>query len=134
MKHAPSVLGILFCILLLVFSTPAVYAAREGLTLWWTVVFPALFPFFVCTALLQKSGMLYSAVGGGTRKARSHQKTRYAVPVLLLSAVSGYPGAAKLCALLYEDHAISFSEAERLTVTCNLCSPMFLLGALCTGM
>lgn len=133
MRHIPSLFGLLFSMLLLLFSAPATAAAREGLSLWWTVVLPTLFPFFVCASLLQQSGALERMAKALIIKKGAGRSSGYALPVFLLSAASGYPAAAKLCAGLLQAGAVTPQEAERLATACNLCSPMFLLGALSLG-
>lgn len=51
-----------FIILIIIFSHTAVSAANKGMQLWLNVVFPSLFPFFVASQLLNKTGMI-KAIG-----------------------------------------------------------------------
>ena len=51
-----SIISLLLCIFLVIFYRPAMAAARNGFELWATSVMPALFPFMVCTAIIQRLG------------------------------------------------------------------------------
>lgn len=51
-----AIIALLLCLLLVCFYRPAMLAARDGFDLWLEVVMPALFPFMVCTSILQRSG------------------------------------------------------------------------------
>ena len=104
------------CVLLLACSREALDSASEALSLWWTRVLPALFPFYVLTSLMNRFGLLDSL------QKRLHSPF---LPCFLLGAVAGYPTGARICRMLgREDYA----------VCCNLCSPMFLLGVVAVGM
>lgn len=50
-----------FILLLIIFSNTAVESAAKGLNLWLSIVFPSLFPFFVASEVLNKSGFMKSA-------------------------------------------------------------------------
>ncbi len=132
MKRMIAVLAFGVCILLLLFSGPVMDAAQDGLTLWWKVVLPTLFPFFVCATLIERSGALASLSRLFAPLSKLLRVSPYALPVLLLGGMAGYPSGARLTGMLQSE--ISSAEADRLGTVCNLCSPMFLLGALCTGM
>ncbi len=49
---------ILFIISLILFSKTAVSSALKGINLWFNVVFPSLFPFFVATEILNRTGIV----------------------------------------------------------------------------
>lgn len=104
------------CILLLTCSQAALGSASEALSLWWTRVLPALFPFYVLTSQLNRFGLLEKL----QRLLRSP-----VAPCFLLGAIGGYPTGARVCKML---------DRESDAVYCNLCSPMFLLGVVATGM
>ena len=122
------------CTLFIIFSQPAMSAAQEALSLWWNAVLPTLFPFFVCATLIERTGALTSLANFLQPLSKRLGISCYALPVLLLGGVSGYPSGARLSGMLLENHTISPQEAQRLGTVCNLCSPMFLMGALCAGM
>ncbi len=49
---------IIFIIILILFSKTAVSSALKGINLWLYVVFPSLFPFFVATEILNRTGFV----------------------------------------------------------------------------
>ncbi len=115
MKRLMPAVLIGMCVLLLACSKEALDSAAEALSLWWTRVLPALFPFYVLTSLMNRFGLLNSL----QKRLRSPF-----LPCFLLGAVAGYPTGARICRMLgREDYA----------VCCNLCSPMFLLGVVAVG-
>ena len=52
---------------------------------------------------------------------------------LVLGLLGGYPIGAKTAGELYQSHALSRQEAERLLTFCNNCSPVFLISVLGSG-
>lgn len=52
---------IVFIIALILFSKTAVSSALKGINLWLYVVFPSLFPFFVATGVLNRTGFVKAA-------------------------------------------------------------------------
>ena len=104
------------CILLLVFSEQALESAQQGLLLWWRSVLPALFPFYVLTSMLYRSGAF---------AALSRLFSRSPLPCLLFGGVAGTPTGARVCVLL---------GLEPYAACCNLMSPMFLLGVVSLGL
>ncbi len=51
---------ITFILMLIIFSHTAVESASKGLHLWLNVVFPSLFPFFVASEILNRTGFIKS--------------------------------------------------------------------------
>ncbi len=134
-KLALPFLCILFVLCLILFSGSAVKAAQNGLALWAGVVVPSLFPFFVAseiinsTGFIKTSGILLEPV----------MRPVFNVPgcasfALLLGVTSGYPVGAKLTADLRSNGLLSKNEAERLLAFTNNSGPLFIVGAVGTGM
>lgn len=110
-------------------------AASEGLELCVKVIIPSLFPFFVCSKLLIKSGVarkmgeffspimrpLFNVPGSGSF-------------AFFLGILSGYPVGAKCAADLYENKLCTKAEAERLVCFCNNSGPLFIIGSVAVGM
>ena len=112
----------LLCIaLLLACSAQALAAARDALTLWWSAVLPSLFPFFVLVGLLQDYGMLDCLCQITCLLFPRSARLKAGIPAFLLGALSGFPTGARVCAMLGQ---------SGLSVYCNLCSPIFLLGVI----
>lgn len=125
-----AIIALLLCLLLVCFYRPAMLAARDGFDLWLEVVMPALFPFMVCTSILQRSGTF-------NLNSNKRSKGRFsgpAVPLLLTCCISGAPSGARLSGMLMESGALCQGDAMRLSAICNLASPMFITGSLCTSM
>ena len=101
----------------------AIHAVADGLQLCLQTVIPALFPFFVFSAILVSSlptlpkpllrFFKVSPAGGS---------------ILLTGLLGGYPVGAKSISEAYEQGYISKAEAERLLPICNQCGPAFLFG------
>ena len=119
---------------LLRFPRESVAAAIDGLALSFSVVIPALFPFFVLSNLMVSLGLtryldrlfapmmrpLFNVSGAGAS-------------ALVLGLVGGYPVGAKTAVSLYESGRITKSEAERLLAFCNNAGPAFVFGVVGVG-
>lgn len=134
-KLALPFLCILFVLCLIFFSGSAVKAAQNGLALWAGIVVPSLFPFFVAseimnsTGFIRTSGILLEPV----------MRPIFNVPgcasfALLLGITSGYPVGAKITSDLRNSGLLSRTEAERLLAFTNNSGPLFIVGAVGTGM
>jgi sporulation integral membrane protein YlbJ len=112
-----------------------VQAATQGLLLWYTIVLPALLPFFIVAELLVKirfinfMGILMEPV----------MRPVFRLPgcsalILVMGFTSGFPVGAVLTRKLYDQQQLNAEEAERLLVFTNNASPLFILGAVGIGM
>ncbi|MDL2258326.1 hypothetical protein LJC42_04105 [Eubacteriales bacterium OttesenSCG-928-K08] len=134
LQYAIAFCALLLCVLLVVFSGPAINAARSGVEIWWNTLLPTLFPFFVAASLMQRSGALHNFARLFSPLSKKLRISPFAIPALLLGGISGYPSGARLVGLLQQENSINDEQAQRLGTLCNLCSPMFLIGALASGM
>jgi len=132
-RHIPFFLILIFSLLLVIFSSAALNAARDGLTLWTATVLPALFPFFVCTSLMQRMGAL-NCTPKNSKILRKFGIPAQVLPMMLLSALSGAPTGARLAGVLEKDGILSPVLSTRYAAIFNFASPMFLCGALAAGM
>ena len=110
-------------------------AASKGLLAWINIVVPSLFPFLVISELLIGLGFvdfigvlleplmvpIFNVSGKG------------AFP-FAMSITSGYPVGVKLVTRLRKDKKISKSEAQRLLSFSSTSGPLFMIGAISTGM
>ncbi len=103
---------------LLLSPAAALAGAKQGLSLWWGQVFPALLPCFICVRLAQNLGLL--------SLAQKHTRGQLCA-VAGFSLVSGAPNGAKLLYALVENGALLPQEGERLLPFVNNVSPAFLL-------
>ncbi|MCX7843011.1 MAG: sporulation integral membrane protein YlbJ [Clostridia bacterium] len=134
-KLSLPLLLIFFIILLILFSDTAVESARSGLNLWLNIVFPSLFPFFVVSDILGSTGFV-RAIGILLEPV---MRPLFNVPgcgsfALAMGITSGYPVGARITASLKAENLIKKSEAERLLAFTNNSGPLFIAGAVATGM
>lgn len=122
--------------LLLIFIHPqaTLSAAVRGLAIWWDVLFPSLFPFFVISEMMLGFGVvhLFGAL------LDPFMRPLFRIPgsggfVAAMGYVSGYPVGARLTAKLREQNLISRIEGERLVAFTTSSDPIFLLGAVSVG-
>ncbi len=126
---------LLSAIFMLINPQETVQAASQGLQLWYSVVLPALFPFFIVAELLVKIrfvnflGILLEPI----------MRPLFRLPgcsslVVVMGFTSGFPVGAILTRKLYEQEMLTNEEAERLLAFTNNASPLFILGAVGVGM
>lgn len=116
-----------FATLLLLYPQESAAAARDGLTICFTLIIPSLFPFFVLSSLLVSLG--FATLLGKCMKGFMWPLFRLnpsCASALVLGAVGGYPVGARITAQLYETKQCSKADALRLTAFCNNCGPAFL--------
>ena len=119
---------------LIVFPQESVSASIRGLNMWWEIVFPSLFPFFVISEML---------IGFGVVKfigvlLEPLMRPLFRVPGVggfawAMGLASGNPAGAKLTARLRQEKQITRIEAERLVAFTNSSSPLFIFGAVAVG-
>lgn len=136
-KISGPLLGLIFagCILLmLAHPASALAAALRGLAIWWDVLFPSLFPFFVISEIMLGLGIvhLFGAL------LDPLMRPMFNIPgsggfVAAMGYVSGYPVGAKLTAKLREQGLVNRVEGERLVAFTTSSDPIFLLGAVSVG-
>lgn len=125
--------GVLF--FLLVYPSQAMSAAANGLELCASAVIPSLFPFFVLSSLLIRTGFL-SAVFRPLQPlfCRIFGLSAEGAGAFFLGACAGYPIGAKSVVELAESGQISQQECNRLLAFCNNAGPLFLVGTVGVGM
>lgn len=126
---------IAFVLLLIIFSNTAVESASKGLKLWLNVVFPSLFPFFVASEILYRTGFIKSL----GILLEPIMRPLFNVPgcgsfALAMGITSGYPVGAKLTANMREEKLLTKAESERLLSFTNNSGPLFIIGAVAVGM
>lgn len=134
-KSLLPLIGIAFIAALIIYPETSVAAASKGIHLWLDIVFPSLFPFFVASQLLSKSGIirLFGII------LEPVMRPLFNVPgcgsfALAMGIVSGYPVGASITADLRKQELLSRVEAERLLTFTNNSGPLFIMGAVAVGM
>lgn len=122
-----------FNLLMLLYPGETLRFAKDGLLLWYNHVLPILLPFMILTNILvvlnfpQLLGYLLYKPVGALFKVNGE-----AAFIIIMGLFSGYPIGAKLTSDLYLNHSISKSQAQRLLLFTNNCSPLFIIGTLST--
>lgn len=125
----------LFIPCLVVFSKTAVTAAAKGIDLWFNIVFPSLFPFFVGAEFLNRTGVV-KAFG---ILLEPIMRPLFNVPgcgsfTFAMGITSGYPVGAKITTDMRQEKMVTKTEAERLIAFTNNSGPLFIVGAVGVGM
>ncbi|WP_225446563.1 sporulation integral membrane protein YlbJ [Paenibacillus rhizovicinus] len=121
-------------LLLAAFPAQALEASLRGLSIWWEVLFPALFPFFVISELLLGFGIVHFF----GKILDPLMRPLFRIPgiggfVVTMGYASGYPVGARLTAQLWEQKLINRAEGERLVAFTTTSDPIFLIGAVSVG-
>jgi sporulation integral membrane protein YlbJ len=125
-----------FLTLCLVYNPEAALAsAKDGLTLFMTVVFPSLFAFFVLSEILLALGVVHF-IGVLFEPL---MRPFFNVPgegafVLSMGLAAGYPMDAVITARFRKQGLCSRVEAERMLAFSNTADPLFIFGAVAVGM
>ena len=125
---------LIFSILMAVHPVETWHASVRGLSIWWDVLFPSLFPFLVLSELLLGFGIVHFL---GTL-LNPLMRPLFRVPgsggfVFAVSCASGYPTGAKLTAQLWEQKLVTREEGERLVAFTTSSDPIFMIGAVSVG-
>ena len=134
-KNFFSIIFVLFTILLVLFSTSNLAAAKNGLYLWANNIIPALFPFFIATELLSHTNVI-NVLGKFFNK---FMRPLFNVPgegsyPLIMGIVSGYPVGAKIVCDMRNKSLLTKAQAERLLAFTNNSGPLFILGTVGIGL
>jgi sporulation integral membrane protein YlbJ len=124
-----------FILGLVLLSDTAVQAAVNGLKLWAGIVVPSLLPFFVAAEVLNSTGFI--RVSGILLEPV--MRPFFNVPgcgsfALAMGVTSGYPVGAKIVCDFRSRGDLTRTEAERLLAFTNNSGPLFIIGAVGTGM
>lgn len=123
----PAIGAALGMFLLILDSKTALHGAQDGLQLCLRTVVPALFPFFVFSALL--TGSMGTMTTGWLRPLeRWAGIPKGAGPVLLAGYLGGYPIGAKCIGAANRQGRIRNQDAARMMAFCNNAGPSFIFG------
>lgn len=122
-------------ILMVIYSSLCLSAAKEGLSLWINIVFPSLFPFFIASSLLISCGAA-SAFGRIISPImrylfKSSGESGY---IMATSMLSGYPMGPRLCSQMHSKGLIDKVQVEHFLSFVNTSGPSFIIGAVASGM
>ncbi|GIO85758.1 sporulation integral membrane protein YlbJ [Paenibacillus faecis] len=133
---APLLLFMAFILAIMMVSYPRASweAGVRGLAIWWDVLFPSLFPFFVISELMLGFGIVHFL----GKLLDPLMRPLFRIPgsggfVAAMGFASGYPVSAKLATKLREQRLVSRVEGERLVSFTTSSDPIFLIGAVSIG-
>lgn len=125
----------LTCAILLATSSAYSNSVINGINLWIACVIPALFPYFIITAILSSlsiTSKFSNLLSPLTRRTfRTNGLIGYA---FIMSVISGHPIGAKIVADLKNANLISQTESQRASAFCSASSPTFLISSVGTIM
>ncbi len=128
-----SIVSILF--FLLVFSKENYTLTYSTLTLFVTVVFPALFPFILFSNFFIING--YSKTLSKTLICRVISRffnvSYYGASAIIIGFLFGYPNGAKYINYLFDKKKISKNEASNLLIFTNNGSPAYIISSIGIG-
>lgn len=122
-------------VMLLLYPQNCIESARDGLMLWLLTVLPALLPFMAASFVLMETGVVrfLSSLLMPLTRFLFHAPGESAF-VFIASAMSGYPVGARLTGELYQKGRINQAQAQHIVLFTSVSGPVFLTGAVGTGM
>ncbi|HOV27467.1 MAG TPA: sporulation integral membrane protein YlbJ [Pseudobacteroides sp.] len=126
---------ITFILALVFYPKTSVSSALKGINICLNIVFPSLFPFLAASELLNKTSFIKAA----GILLEPIMRPLFNVPgcgsfAVAMGITSGYPVGAKITVDLRNSGQISKQEGERLLSFTNNSGPLFIVGAVATGM
>lgn len=126
---------LILTLFMLINPQETVKAASDGFKLWFSIIVPALLPFFIVAELLVSLGFV-NFLGVALEPI---MRPLFRLPgcsslVVVMGFTSGFPMGAVLSRKLYDDQMLTSDEAERLVSFTNNSSPLFILGGVGVGM
>lgn len=135
LKKSAAALVVLYIISsLALLPSKATEAASYAVNLCLNVAIPSLFPFFVASSVFVLMGYAgYLSRFFSPFMQRAFNTSGAGAAAVVMGFVSGYPVGAATVSSLYKNGEISKTEAERLLAFTNNSGPIFVIGALGTG-
>lgn len=129
-------LGIVVMIFTLLLSPDiCIYAAKEGLLLWFNKILPSLLPFIVLINVLSGIDVMkdISTLANPLTQKVWHLPGS-SLFAFIMGFIAGYPMGAKMTRQLLDQHIISPHEAQKTLCFSNNCGPLFIVGTVGTLM
>lgn len=123
---------VLFCI---IFPESMINATKNGLSLWWKIILPSLFPFMILSNLITKTALpkIFGKILNPIMQFVFKLPGISAIAVFL-GMIGGYPLGAKITSDLRKDNTISKNAANTLIKFTNNAGPLFISGAIGIGL
>lgn len=109
-------------------------ASLQGLTVWWTIVFPGLLPFLVLYEMLLAFGMAH-AIGALLQPVmqRVFKLPGEAALAIALGWFGGYPAGSEAVASLRKRQLLDQWQGQRLLAYAHMPNPLFMLVVIGAG-
>ncbi len=118
----------------LIWPAACAEGVHKGLSLAASDALPALFPFFVASALLVRSGLAGRlAIIAARPLSVMYGLPPAAAPAVVLGLTGGYPVGASTAAELANQGTLTPHDAARVNLFCNCASPGFCVGLVGLG-
>lgn len=122
-------------LLIVLFPSPAYRAALKGMELFLFTVAPGLIPFLILCPLFLRTRLFHRAARGFSHiSARLFRCGGACGPLFLMGCLSGFPAGARFVRDALSSGQISEADSVRAICFCNVCGPLFMLGAVGVGM
>lgn len=132
---APAFIVLFIVLGVIIFPNESINSAKEGFSIWAQILIPSLLPFIIGANLIVELKIVdvIGLIINPITKFIFNVSGKSAL-VFVISTVSGYPVGAKLASELRITNQISNYEAQRLVSFCSTSGPLFIIGAVATGM
>lgn len=135
MQWARDLLLFAAILLIVLFPSPAYRAALKGMELFLFTVAPGLIPFLILCPLFLRTDLFHRAAHGFSHiSARLFRCGGACGPLFLMGCLSGFPAGARFVRDALNSGQISEADGVRAICFCNVCGPLFMLGAVGVGM
>lgn len=122
-------------LLVVIFPSPAFQAALRGMELFLFTVAPGLIPFLILCPLFLKTKLFHRIADEFSRfSSRLFRCGGACGPLFLMGCLSGFPAGARFVRDAYAAGQITRGDSLRAICFCNVCGPLFMLGAVGAGM
>lgn len=119
----------------IVFPKQCINSTIFGAKIFFTSVFPSLFPFLIiCNLLIAYDGIAIYSKLLGRFLCKPLRLPLQCSLTIIISSLCGYPLGAKYCCEMYERNQISKQDCERLLNIASNASPLFVIGSVGTVM
>lgn len=135
LKIAVSIIIVFLILAITVSPEKYLKVTYDGVILWAVNVLPSLLPYFFLTAILTKLNVLTPVLNKFSFITEKLFKLNgSALYAFTMSVISGYPLGSKLTADLYTLNLIDKNQAKKMSLLCSTSGPLFIIGAVGTGM
>lgn len=129
-----SVISFMLVVSIILFPQQTFDASLQSLTIWWTIVFPALLPFLIIAEMMLAYG-LFHFIGTLLEPLmkRVFRLPGASGPVLAIGLTIGYPIGTKLTKRLLQAQACNEHEGHALLSLSHMASPLLMMNVIAVG-